>query len=169
MVEKRVLYDQLVEVFIERLIMLLGQMELTGKQISELSGVSESHISRIINRKREPNLSVIIKILSSLKIEISSFFDSDVPIHDLLITEATDDFSTIRNNLSANLKQIQYNKSRGSEKLTQEKLAEKLEKDTRDVQRLLNGEKDMTLYTLLHLSDALGIEVHLLFLPKSDI
>jgi transcriptional regulator with XRE-family HTH domain len=132
---------------------------LSQKQLSDISNVSESHISRIINKKRSIKLSVLCKILSALSIDITDFFDLSIKTEEIVYKhDLRNNCKQIHRIVSSNAKQLQYKKSREI-KLTQEELANKMQTDLRNLQRILSGKRDLHLETLVQLANALEVNI----------
>lgn len=143
----------------QRLIELIKKSNLSQKQLSDLSNISESHISRFINKKRSIKLSALCKILSALSIEITDFFDFTIKTEDLVPKHnVKNNCNKLNSIVSFNAKRLQYIKYR-EYGLTQDKLAEKMQTDLRNLQRIVSGQRDLQLETLVQLANALEEEI----------
>ncbi|USJ20211.1 helix-turn-helix transcriptional regulator [Lactococcus formosensis] len=62
---------------INNLKILLVKRDMTARDFSKVSGISESTLSKIISGKTDPKLSTIFKICSILNVKIGELLDKD--------------------------------------------------------------------------------------------
>lgn len=51
------------------------ERNITLKRLSEMTGISESHLSYIERGEREPTLSILLRIASALNIDIKDLYE----------------------------------------------------------------------------------------------
>lgn len=76
-----------IDKFSNRLYQCMKQRNLTGVELSSLSGVSAAAISRYINGLREPSVSNVIQIANALNVSVDYLLGvHDVPDDKILIS-----------------------------------------------------------------------------------
>lgn len=63
------------KVFANNLASILKDFNMTQRELADLSGISESTISKYINKQQIPSLKAIINIAHALDVDIDSFID----------------------------------------------------------------------------------------------
>lgn len=54
--------------------------KITAKKLSEIVGVSPTHISYILNNKRDPSIDLLNKIAAALNVPIDEIFENKIPL-----------------------------------------------------------------------------------------
>lgn len=55
---------------IEKIINKMIEKDISNKQLAEMTGITESTISNVLNKKRKPNHRTIFKIAKALNMEV---------------------------------------------------------------------------------------------------
>lgn len=55
---------------------LMKIKKITSKEIADITGVTPTHISYILNNKRQPSLDLVEKIAEILKVSVNELFDN---------------------------------------------------------------------------------------------
>lgn len=82
---------------IENIKKLMTFNRITSKELSEMVGVTPTHISYILNNKRDPSVELLTKIAGAL----------GVPIEEIFGEKISKDINTSSKNISNNEKQSQ--------------------------------------------------------------
>ena len=61
----------------EKVIDLMDKKGITQKQLSQLSGVTESSISRYLHSNKQPRLDIIVNVAKALNVETNYFLDEE--------------------------------------------------------------------------------------------
>ena len=63
------------DIFSENLVSVLQEADMTQRELSEMTGLSESSISNYIHKKRLPNAKVIVNIAYALNCSMDDLID----------------------------------------------------------------------------------------------
>lgn len=61
----------------EKVLGLMQQKNMTQKQLSERSGISESSISRYLHNDKRPRMDVVVNVAKALQVELSYLLDDE--------------------------------------------------------------------------------------------
>ena len=61
----------------EKVINLMNKKGITQKQLAQLSGVTESSISRYLHSDKQPRLDIIVNVAKALNVETNYFLDEE--------------------------------------------------------------------------------------------
>ena len=61
----------------EKVLFLMNQKNLTQKQLAQLSGITESSISRYLHSEQRPRLDIVVNIAKALGVETNYLLDKD--------------------------------------------------------------------------------------------
>lgn len=56
---------------------LMNANKITSKELAKIIGVTPTHISYILNKKRDPSLELINKIAAALQVPVEEIFESN--------------------------------------------------------------------------------------------
>lgn len=59
----------------DKVLTLMNQQNITQKQLSKLSGISESSISRYLHAEKRPRMDVVVNIAKALHVETEYLLD----------------------------------------------------------------------------------------------
>ncbi len=59
----------------EKVIELMKQRNVNQKQLSELSGITESSISRYLHSDKRPRMDIVVNVAKALSVDASYFFE----------------------------------------------------------------------------------------------
>ena len=103
MTEKRCIYLQLEEYVGERIEELCKKRGVSKYRLSQLTGIAQSSLGRIIAKESLPSLSTLEKICNALDITLSQFFIEEKAEN---LTEKQNEVIKIWNDLSTDEKDI---------------------------------------------------------------
>lgn len=156
--------DKELKNYMDSLISILYETNLTATEIAKRSGLSTSQISRILSGKCLPRFSSLCKIFSSLNIDIRLFFKNpnwsySELLNDKISLMTDDEIKKLRCLLSQNIRLIQYNKKRLNPHFTQSHLSKLIGGDgsTKSLERILRGKHDLSFEKLIDISIALNV------------
>lgn len=61
----------------EKVLFLMNQKNLTQKQLAQLSGITESSVSRYLHSEQRPRLDIVVNIAKALGVETNYLLDKD--------------------------------------------------------------------------------------------
>jgi len=68
---------------------LMSQMDISQKQLSQLSGITESSISRYLHSEQRPRMDIVVNIAKALRVETEYFLDDDEKVETAYSSIAT--------------------------------------------------------------------------------
>ena len=113
MSEKRCIYLQIEKYIADNIVSLCEKRDISKYRLSQLSGISQSSLGRIIAQESLPSLITLEKICTALGVTLSQFFQ-DEPLAGL--TDAQKEILKIWNNLSTDEQEIVLAMLRGLQK-----------------------------------------------------
>lgn len=155
-------YIEFKEIVNDRILKIIDSRKLSIKNIIETSGISRSQVYKILSGKSDTTLVTLYKLLSSLNVDMESFFNFSILPEQIQKNknnpESKDVLCIVRKSLK--VKQANLSRLKG---LTQGTIAEKMGyTDYKYINKLLNGKnnliKDMYLATLFSIVKQLGLE-----------
>lgn len=61
----------------DKVIKLMNERDMTQKQLSQLSGITESSISRYLHNDQRPRMDIVVNIAKALQVETEYLLDED--------------------------------------------------------------------------------------------
>lgn len=113
MMEMGCIYLHIEKYVAENIISLCEKRDISKYRLSQLSGISQSSLSRIITQESLPSLVTLEKICTALGVTLSQFFQEE-SLPDL--TESQTEILRIWNNLSKNEQETVLAMLRGLQK-----------------------------------------------------
>ena len=74
----KLLIQEVLKLLIENIKRLMTINRITSKELSEMVGVTPTHISYILNNKRDPSIELITKIAGALGVTIEEIFGEKI-------------------------------------------------------------------------------------------
>lgn len=113
MSEKRCIYLQIEKYIADKIITLCEKRGVSKYRLSQLSGISQSSLGRIIAKESLPSLITLEKICAALDVTLSQFFQED---NQKDMTETQTEVMEIWNDLSADEQEVVMAMLRGLKK-----------------------------------------------------
>lgn len=113
MMEVGCIYLQIEKYVAENIISLCEKRDISKYRLSQLSGISQSSLGRIMMQESLPSLVTLEKICTALGVTLSQFFQDAPPVD---LTKTQKEILTIWNNLSTNEQETVLAMLRGHQK-----------------------------------------------------
>ena len=73
----------------DKVLALMNERDITQKQLSRLSGINESSISRYLHSGQKPRMDVVVNIAKALQVDTDYLIDDDESIESAFTTIST--------------------------------------------------------------------------------
>ena len=113
MTEMGCIYLQIEKYVADNIVSLCEKRDISKYRLSQLSGISQSSLGRIMAQESLPSLITLEKICTALGVTLSQFFQEENPV---VLTDKQKEILKIWNDLSTNEQEIVISMLRGLQK-----------------------------------------------------